>query len=295
MHRVQGVAACEPRLERVDEGRGVGPHLVHRPRAVDGGDQTLVLVVLEHRRRLVSESGEALADRSRVVVGAARRLSALEQPLLHHLLGAVEDQHGRDSHRAARLPLPARQVVCVAREAVDQEAAAAVCAYGVEQQLDGHLDRDNLALADVLVDHLPLRRARRSLRAQQVARRQVHVPVLLHDPSALRPFAGTRAAEHKDDRRSLVSGCRSGEELGAKEAGQLDELLHVRGQPRLKVRRQPRRHPQRQLIHPLCARRLGERGVAGAAEPASDAARSDRRRPWGAGQPSRQGSAPAHQ
>ena len=100
---------------------------------------------------LANERVEALADHGDLVVCAAGRLAALDEPRLHRRLGAVVEQHrgdlgdvvvGRaDAHRA----VPAAPVVLVAREAVDEEDAAAVVARARAARARGRRRRHRLA------------------------------------------------------------------------------------------------------------------------------------------------------
>ncbi len=185
----------------------------------------LVVVVLNDRPRLVLEGAEPLADRLDIVVDPAARLAALHQPFLEHLLGAVVHEHAGDLERRAHHRLPSGEVVRVAREAVDEEALAAVRFDRVYKELARDLDGHDAPVADVLVDQRALLRPALALGAKQVARRQMDVSTLVDDPRALRALAGAGATQDEDDGGRL--GCLDGgfQHLRPKEAGQLEQAL----------------------------------------------------------------------
>ena len=94
-----------------------------------------------------------LDDRLEVVVRSTARLSTLQQPLLHHLLGAVEEKqelHTSLGHDA----LPAPQVVHIAGKPVHQEFRAPGFLHRGFQQTHRDLRRNDLSLADALVDEV---------------------------------------------------------------------------------------------------------------------------------------------
>lgn len=138
--------------------------------------------MLDDGHSLLVVRAEALADALLVVVLAPAGLAALEEPLRHLVLGGREEEHHA---RLADVLVELERLVHLAREAVDEEAAAAVApavaaaargvlergAHRVLEQLDRDLHRHDLALADVGADHLAVLGARPGLLgAQEVAR-----------------------------------------------------------------------------------------------------------------------------
>ena len=162
-----------------------------------------MLVVLHHGEGLALEGDEPLLDALHVVVSAARGLAALEQPLLQHLLAHVVAEHARQRDRISSDLLPARQVVGVSREAVDEESLAAVLLDGLHDEFDGDLDRHYLALCDVALDHLALLRARLPLGTEQVTGAEVGVPKGLDDLGALSALAGAGPSEDEEADRLI--------------------------------------------------------------------------------------------
>ena len=179
----------------------------------------LLLVVVDDGHARLDEGAEALADALGVVVGAAAGLAALEQALLHGLLGAVveEDELGR----ADRL-LELVRLVELAGEAVDEEAALGGVAgggevglHGVLEQLDGDLHGHNQAVLDVVADEVAeLRALAVLLGAEEVTRGQVAEAVRVDELAALGALAGAGTAEDEDD----------GDVLGVEGRGRLTAL-----------------------------------------------------------------------
>mmetsp|Transcript_28976 Transcript_28976/g.58375 ORF Transcript_28976/g.58375 Transcript_28976/m.58375 type:complete len:257 (+) Transcript_28976:347-1117(+) len=153
-------------LDPLDGRLCVIPDLLDIASAVDLVFHPLVIVVLEDRRRLRCVHAEALLDRLDVVVRSAARLPALEAAGLHYLLRAIVEKDASKGQLISHHLLPAREVIGIAREAIDEEALPACRPDRIDQQLHSHLHGDNLALLDVLIDHVALRRAGLALRAQ---------------------------------------------------------------------------------------------------------------------------------
>ena len=149
---------------------------------------------LDDRHRLIGERLETLLDGGGVVVGPARRLAALQEPPLHHLLRHVIEQRQRTT--TLHLVVKGLQVVKITREAVDEVRSLAGLDRSLEQ-VEGDLSRHDRPLLDHLINHLALLSALLHFLAQQIARREVRRTVPLDELGALRALAAARAAEHE--------------------------------------------------------------------------------------------------
>mmetsp|Transcript_14790 Transcript_14790/g.29674 ORF Transcript_14790/g.29674 Transcript_14790/m.29674 type:complete len:219 (+) Transcript_14790:231-887(+) len=198
------------REEAEEDGLGLVPDVVGGLRGLHRPQHLPLPEPRQHRLRLLRERCETLLDALDVVVRPPRRLPPLQQPLLQLLLRALEVEAEGHGRAVPDLPFPALAVVEGAGEAVDEEAAGGGGLHGLEEQTDGDLHRHDLALLDVILDQRRVRRLRRLLLTQQVSRRQVHPPELLHDVGALRALPGPRPPQHKHH------------------LGLLEQLLHIR-------------------------------------------------------------------
>ena len=96
---------------------------------------------------------EPLDDGVEVVVCPAARLPPLEKPLLHHLLGAVEEEQELDA-RLHHNALPAPQVVHISGKPVDQKFRAPGFLHRGFEQTHGDLRGNDLSLSNALVDQV---------------------------------------------------------------------------------------------------------------------------------------------
>lgn len=137
--------------------------------------------VQQERRQGLTES---LLDALLVVILAAACLAALEETLEHLFLGCGEEQdHGRladlvmpdmleykvtTMSQATHVLIKLDCLVHLAGEPIDEEATLAVLptlalvllcessTHGILEELDGDLHRNDLALTNVLADHLTI-------------------------------------------------------------------------------------------------------------------------------------------
>lgn len=177
-------------------------------------DDTAVLVkVLDNRHAGLDESSETLANALLVVIGSATGLAAVDQTLLHDVLGALEEE-GEDT-LADRL-LKLNSLVHLAGETVDEELVDALVLdsglHGVLEQLDSNLHGDNLAIANVFLDQVTeVATLTVLLLTQKVTSGKMLELVVADDVAALSALAGTGTTENEDD-SSLTVGDTGGEQ-----------------------------------------------------------------------------------
>lgn len=196
---------------------------------IDLDHSALLLKVLHHRHTLLDERLESLLDGLLIIIGAPTSLAAVEQPLTHRLLGAIEEQGKLALHHHL---LEFLRLVHLTGKAIDEELAVAVLFYcgihGVLEELDCDFHGHDLALFDVGLDHVAeLAAGSVLLFSEQIAGGEVLECVVPHQIGALCSFSCAWTAEHEDDERLAVA-CAWGEEwLAAFGRGEGWIVLHV--------------------------------------------------------------------
>mmetsp|Transcript_23092 Transcript_23092/g.55253 ORF Transcript_23092/g.55253 Transcript_23092/m.55253 type:complete len:241 (+) Transcript_23092:1010-1732(+) len=177
-----------------EEPPDVGVDLPGRPRRLDPVSLPLLLVVLNDWHARIHKHAEPLPDGVRVVVRAP--LVAAEQPLLHDILRAVEenDEVAVTAHHL----LKRAAVLRVARKPVDQELCLSAAPHRLLQQSDSDLRGDDLPLLHHLCHLVALWGAGADMGAKQLPGAEVrNVGELLDELCALRPLPRARAPQHK--------------------------------------------------------------------------------------------------
>lgn len=164
-------------------------------------DAALGLKFVDDRHGSLDESLKTLADAVDVVIGAARGLATVKQALLHDRFGTVKEEC--ELSRADAI-LEGVSLVELAGKAVNQELLLVLSRdsslHGILEKLDGDLHGHNLALANVLLDHLAkLAAGPFLLLAKQIAGRQVLESVVAHQIRALGALTRAGTAQNKDD------------------------------------------------------------------------------------------------
>lgn len=200
------------RLSRMDVSSldallDMGIHLFHGARRLNRHDLSLLLKRMHDRHTSINKHPEPLPNRFSIIVVAARSLTPLHQALLHHILGAVEEE--RELRQTDRL-LEEDRLVQFPGEPINQKPGllARRCralllqgvGHGVRKQRHGDLHGHNGALANVGLDQIAvLASGAGLLGAQQVAGREVGETVVADEVGGLGSLSASRAAEEEDD------------------------------------------------------------------------------------------------
>lgn len=187
--------------------------LIRGLNSLDLDDTTLFVKVVNNGHASLDKGSETLADALLVVISSAASLAAVEQTLLHDLLSALKEQ-SEDTLADGLLEL--NSLVHLARETVNQELVDVFVLdgvlHGVLEQLNGDLHRNNLAVANVLLDQVAEVTALAVLLfTQQITSGKMLELVVANDVGALSALASTGTTEDEDD-GSLTVFVTSGEE-----------------------------------------------------------------------------------
>jgi len=182
---------------------GIGVDLIGSRGSIELQNLANLLEMVDNGHACLDEGAEALANTLGVVVLAATSLAALEETGLHDSFGAVEEE---DELGGADSLLELDSLIHLTRESVDKEASLLrTClledsGHGVLEESNSHLHGDDEAVADVVLDEIPVLRTGSLLfGAQQVTSRKVGEAVLRDELGALGSLTGARATENEDD------------------------------------------------------------------------------------------------
>jgi len=149
---------CENRLHELDTALSeaeldVLVDLVRGLNSLDFDNTAVLVKVVDNRHAGLDKGSETLANTLLVIIGSATGLAAVDQTLLHDLLGTLEEQ---SKVALADGLFELDSLVHLAWETVDEEFVDVIILdgglHGVFEQLDGDFHGDNLAVADVLLD-----------------------------------------------------------------------------------------------------------------------------------------------
>jgi len=180
-------------------------HLIGTVRRVDLSDQIQPFVVLNDGQSLAVVSLNALPQALLVVVRST--LTAIQTTLGAHLFRTNEEQHEFEIRLRSHLSFPTIHIVCVAREAVDQEAGRATrSVHRIFQEFTRDVDRDNGSIFDVFFyETAELRSFSFTLRPQQIAGAQMQIAKFEGNLDTLRPFATAWWTKYEDDVMTSIS------------------------------------------------------------------------------------------
>ena len=190
-------------------------------------DNTAILVkVVDNRHAGLDKGSETLANALLIIVSSATGLAAVDQTLLHDLLGTLEE---KSKVALADGLFELDSLVHLARETVDEELVDVVVLdgglHGVFEQLDGDFHGDNLAVADVLLDQVAEVAALAILLfAQKVTGGEMLELVVADDVAALGALASAGTTEDEDDGGLAISGTGWEERLVAIHGGDGGEV-----------------------------------------------------------------------
>mmetsp|Transcript_31987 Transcript_31987/g.44629 ORF Transcript_31987/g.44629 Transcript_31987/m.44629 type:complete len:213 (+) Transcript_31987:159-797(+) len=135
--------------DRLNHTPRVLEHNVHWGRGRDTANLVMLIKILHHRHRALSEGAQALPDRRLVIVASPAGGAALQDASRHLVFVCVIEQNTLHVHCAAHDTLPPLQVIIVAWEAVDQESGAARLHHGFLEQRNRDLNRHNFSFHNV--------------------------------------------------------------------------------------------------------------------------------------------------
>lgn len=221
----------ERRLKELDATLGkaeldVLVDLIRFLHGLDLDNTAIFIKVVDDRHAGLDKGSETLADARLIVVSSTAGLSAIDQTLLHDVLGAVKEQS--EDALADRL-LELNGLIHLTREAVNEEFVDALVLDGrlhcVLEQLDRHFHGHDLAVADVFFNQVAEVAAGAVLLfAQQVAGGQVLELVVADNVAALGAFACAGATQHENDNGLALSVAGGEERLVAGHGGDGREL-----------------------------------------------------------------------
>jgi len=176
-------------------------------KTVDFFDNTLVLESLDDWELLSLVLSQTLSKCFHVVIGAARACTSFLYALDKGILFNDEVKDSCDIDLVTHNLIPARVVIVVAGEPIDQEFAFSppMSVHGFLDEAAGDRDWHNFTLLDDLVNKLCLFGPTSHFSSEQIASREMHESTILNQFGALSSLAGSWTPENEKDCRFCLS------------------------------------------------------------------------------------------